>query len=83
MDTDTLVNLTEKKFTVEGDRYCTLVMQMNKVEKKTGGTYRDQYYQIIMDGLVEGKNPEYDDVVIYMEPTGEETFKEALKNLNI
>jgi hypothetical protein len=73
---------TEKMFTIEGDRYCTLVNTMNQLEMKTGGIWRDEYYQIIKDGLVEGLLPEYDDVYIFMEPTGQEVFKSDLQALS-
>jgi hypothetical protein len=74
--------LTEKAFTIEGDRYCTLVNTMNQLEMKTGGIYRDEYYQIIKDALTEGLLPEYDDVYIFMEPTGQEVFKSDLLALS-
>lgn len=73
---------TEKTFTIEGDRYASLVCTMNQLEMKTGGIYRDEYYQIIKDGLVEGLLPEYDDVYIFMEPTGQEIFKTDLLALS-
>jgi hypothetical protein len=72
----------EKMFTIEGDRYCTLVNTMNQLELKTGGIWRDEYYQIIKDALYEGLLPEYDDVYIFMEPTGQEVFKSDLLALS-
>jgi hypothetical protein len=72
----------EKVFTIEGDRYCTLVNTMNQLEMKTGGIYRDEYYQIIKDALIEGLLPEYDDVYLFMEPTGQEVFKSDLLALS-
>ena len=74
--------LSEKAFTIEGDRYCTLVATMNQIEQKTGGVYRQEYYQIILDGLQEAILPEYDDVFLFMEPTGQEDFKSALVAIN-
>jgi hypothetical protein len=74
---------TTKSFTISGDRYCTLVMQMNKIEGKTGGIYRDEYYGIIKDGLAEAMLPEYDDVMVFMEPTGQEVFKSQLHDISI
>lgn len=73
---------TSKSFTITGDRYCTLVMQMNKIEGKTGGIYRDEYYNIIKDGLAEAMLPEYDDVMVFIEPTGQETFKSQLSDIS-
>lgn len=72
---------TEKNFSIEGDRYCTLVMQTNLVENKVGGTWRPEYEAIIREGLTEALLPEYDDVQIFMEPTGQETFKKDLATL--
>jgi len=61
--------------------YCTLVMEMNLLEKKTGGVWRSEYRQIIEDGLYEARNVEYDDVYLFMEPTGQEAFKTILPTI--
>jgi hypothetical protein len=74
--------LTEKNFTIEGDRFASLVVEYNKQQQKTGGIWDDMWYQIILDGLLEGMLPEYDDVYIYMEPTGQEVFKSQLAALS-
>jgi hypothetical protein len=74
--------LTEKNFTIEGDRFASLVVEYNMQQQKTGGVWDDMWYQIIMDGLLEGMLPEYDDVYIYMEPTGQEVFKTQLAALS-
>jgi len=81
MDKDGTI-MTEKVFTIEGDRFCTLVMMMNLVEQKLGGTWRDEYYQIVKDGLTEAALPEYDDAYIFMELTGQEIFKSDLANIS-
>jgi len=75
-------SISERNFTIEGDRYCTLVMTMNLLEQKTGGIWRQEYFQIIKDGIMEGMLPEYDDVMIYMEPTGQEFYKTDLADLS-
>jgi len=62
------------QFTIEGDRYAEFVMNMNLVEKKTGGIWRSEWYNIIRDGLKEALNPDYDDAYVFMEPTGQHTF---------
>lgn len=72
---------TETKFYVEGDRYCTLVMQQNLVLGKLGGDWNDNYKQIIADGLEEATLGEYDDAFLFVEPTGQECFKPALAKI--
>jgi len=74
--------LTERNFTIEGDRYATLVSTMNVLEQKTGGIWRDEWINIIREGLQEATNTEYDDAYIFMEPTGQEVFKTDLANIN-
>jgi len=81
MDKDGSI-MTERNFTIEGDRFTTLVMTMNLLEQKTGGIWRNEYSSIIEDGLLEATLPEYDDVMLFMEPTGQEQFKPALANIN-
>ena len=66
--------ITNVQFTIEGDRYAELVMNMNLVEKKTGGIWRAEWYNIIRDGLKEALNPDYDDAYIFMEPTGQDAY---------
>jgi len=73
---------TERIFTIEGDRWCTLVMTMNLLEQRVGGAWNEFYYQIIKDGLTEALLPEYDDVYIFMEPTGQGIFKSDLLAIN-
>jgi hypothetical protein len=72
----------ERTFQIVGDRYVTLINLMNQMELRTGGIWRDEYYEIIRDALHEGLLPEYDDVYIYMEPTGQEIFKSDLLALS-
>jgi len=81
MDNNKFTNLTVKKFTLEGDRYACLVMEMNKQLKKNGGEWLPQYADIIHAGLTEGMLPDYDDVQVYMEPTGQEDFRDDLVKL--
>jgi hypothetical protein len=66
--------ITNVQFKVEGDRYAELVMNMNLVERKTGGIWRPEWYNVIRDGLKEALNPDYDDAYIFMEPTGQDTY---------
>lgn len=73
---------TEKKFYIEGDRYTTLVMQSNKVMRKMGGIWNDNYKQIIIDGLTEATLGEYDDAWIFVECTGQEVFKPYIAKIS-
>lgn len=73
---------TVKKFTIEGDRYCTMVMQSNLAMKKQGGIWTDAYKQIIIDGLTEATLGEYDDAWIFVECTGREDFKPYLAKIS-
>lgn len=68
-------------FSVVGQRYANKVMRDNLAEGKNGGVWRDDYAQIIKDGLVEANNLIYDDALVFMEPTGEEQFKAQLAAL--
>jgi hypothetical protein len=72
---------SERNVKLEGDRYATFVQKLNLLERKIGCAWRDEWYQIIMDGIQEGSKDEYDDVYIYAEPTGQETFKTKLLTL--
>jgi len=75
----------EKVFTIEGSRYCSLLVMMNKLENKVGGVWRDAFEPIIREGLEEATLPEYDDVYVFMEPTGQESLKKdlaAISNAN-
>jgi hypothetical protein len=74
--------IMERNFQIVGDRFTTLVMTMNQLEQKTGGIWRPEYYNIILEGLQEATLPEYDDVMVFMEPTGQEVFKTDLANIN-
>lgn len=73
---------TEKKFYIEGDRYCTLVMQSNLALRRAGGIWNDNYRQIIIDGLTEATLGEYDDAWIFFECTGQEVFKPYLAQIS-
>ena len=74
--------INERSFNIEGSRYASLVMTMNLVQQRTGGIWRPEWTSIIRDGLIEARLPEYDDAYIFMEPTGQETFKTDLRNIS-
>ena len=73
---------TEKKFFIEGDRYTTLVMQSNLVQRKAGGIWNENYKQIIIDSLTEATLGEYDDAWIFVECTGQEVFKPYIAKIS-
>lgn len=72
----------EKKFYIEGDRYCTMVMQQNLAMRKAGGAWNEGYKQIIIDALTEAKLGEYDDAYMFVECTGQECFKPYLADIS-
>lgn len=73
---------TVKKFYIEGDRYCTMVMQSNLLQRKAGGIWNEGYKQIIIDGLTEATMGEYDDAWIFVECTGQEVFKPYIAKIS-
>jgi hypothetical protein len=64
-----------------GDRYADYVCQQNVVLGIPGGSWNDGYYAIIEEALNEALKPTYDDVYIFMEPTGQEIYKDNLASL--
>ena len=68
---------------LKGSRFCTYVNNLNIKEGKLGSAWRDEYYQIIKDGLIEAQSPLYEDALIFMEPTGYEEFKPDLMSLRV
>lgn len=68
---------------ITGQRYCTYVNELNQKDGILGSAWRDEYYQIIKDGIIEAQNPEYEDALIFMEPTGYEDFKSLLMSLRV
>ena len=62
-------------FDIEGDRWATIVQIMNLAERKLGCAWRDEWYEIVLHGLREALNPEYDDAWLFMECTGQDIFK--------
>ena len=68
---------------IKGQRYCTKVNRDNQENGSLGSTWVDGYYQIIKDGLIEAQNPDYDDALVFMEPTGYEDYKSLLMSLRV
>jgi hypothetical protein len=75
--------INQMSFQIEGDRYCTFVMQRNLLMRRTGGTWTNDYYGIISDGLNEFLNPDYDDMYVCMEPTGQNLIATQLATIRV
>jgi hypothetical protein len=68
---------------LKGQRYCTYVNEKNQKDGVLGSAWRDEYYQIVKDGLIEAQNPIYDDALVFMELTGYEDYKSLLMSLRV
>ena len=68
---------------LKGQRYCTYVNKQNQENGILGSAWCDGYYQIIKDGLIEAQSPDYDDALVFMEPTGYEDYKSLLMSLRV
>ena len=73
---------SKKIFTIEGDRYISLVMEKNLKLGKLGGDWDASYLPIMKEALEEAKMDIYDDAWLFMEPTGREELKDALADIN-
>ncbi|MCF0126201.1 MAG: hypothetical protein HUJ68_10705 [Clostridia bacterium] len=73
---------SQKVFTIEGDRYISLVMQKNLAQGKLGGDWDASYLPIMAEALEEATMDIYDDAYLFMEPTGREELKEALAKIS-
>ncbi|MBR6612836.1 MAG: hypothetical protein IKK93_11475 [Campylobacter sp.] len=73
---------TQKIFTIEGDRYISLIMEKNLKLGKLGGDWDASYLPIMQEALEEAKMGIYDDAYLFMEPTGREELKDALAAIN-
>lgn len=68
---------------LKGQRYCTYVNEKNQKDGVLGSAWRNEYYQIVKDGLIEAQNPVYDDALVFMELTGHEDYKSLLMSLRV
>lgn len=57
---------------LKGQRYCTYVVEKNISEGTTGGSWRDEFQMIVKQGWTEAFDSQYDDVYVFMDPTGQE-----------
>ena len=69
--TDTTVPTT-KTVKLKGQRFVTNVVNANIKDGTTGGSWRDEFQSVVKQGWTEAFDSQYDDVYIFMDPTGEE-----------
>lgn len=69
--TDTLVPATYT-LKLKGQRYVTYAVEQNIKDGTTGGSWRDEFQMVVKQGWTEAFDSQYDDVFIFMDPTGEE-----------
>ena len=68
---DTLVPATYT-LQLKGQRYVTHAVEQNISDGTTGGSWRDEFQMVVKQGWTEAFDSQYDDVFIFMDPTGEE-----------
>ena len=69
--TSTLVPTTYD-LKLKGQRYVTHAVEQNIKDGTTGGSWRDEFQMVVKQGWTEAFDSQYDDVYIFMDPTGEE-----------
>ena len=69
--TNTLVPTTFD-LKLKGQRYVTYAVEQNIKDGTTGGSWRDEFQMVVKQGWTEAFDSQYDDVYIFMDPTGEE-----------
>ena len=69
--TNTLVPTTYD-VKLKGQRYVTYAVEQNIKDGTTGGSWRDEFQMVVKQGWTEAFDSQYDDVYIFMDPTGEE-----------
>lgn len=69
--TNTLVPTTYD-LKLKGQRYVTHAVEQNIKDGTTGGSWRDEFQMVVKQGWTEAFDSQYDDVYIFMDPTGEE-----------
>ena len=57
---------------LKGQRYVTYAVEQNINDGTTGGSWRDEFQMVVKQGWTEAFDSQYDDVFIFMDPTGEE-----------
>lgn len=57
---------------LKGQRYVAYAVEQNIKDGATGGSWRDEFQMVVKQGWTEAFDSQYDDVFIFMDPTGEE-----------
>lgn len=57
---------------LKGQRYVTHIVEQNVKEGTVGGSWRDEFTGIIKQAWTEAFDSQYDDVYVFMDPTGQE-----------
>lgn len=60
------------KLKLKGQRYATYAVEKNLAEGTVGGSWRDEFMMIVKQGWTEAFDAQYDDVYVFMDPTGQE-----------
>ena len=63
---------TSYKLTLKGQRYVTHIVEKNIAAGTTGGSWRKEFMSIVKQGWNEAYDTNYDDVYVFMDPTGQE-----------
>lgn len=63
---------SSKELTLKGQRYVTHIVEKNIKEGTTGGAWRDEFWTVVQQGWNEASDTNYDDVYVFMDPTGQE-----------
>ena len=61
------------KLKLRGQRYVTYAVEKNVAEGTTGGSWRDEFAMVVKQGWTEAFDSQYDDVYVFMDPTGQES----------
>lgn len=57
---------------LKGQRYVTHAVEQNIKDGTTGGSWRDEFTSVIKSAWDEAFDSQYDDVYVFMDPTGQE-----------
>lgn len=66
---------------LKGQRYVTHIVEKNIKDGTVGGSWRDEFWQILQQGWNEAYDTNYDDVFVFMDPTGQEKVKTIQSSL--
>jgi hypothetical protein len=72
---------TPQTYALNGSRYVTSIVANNIKKGTVGGAWRNEFYDIINQGLIKASETRFDEVYVLMEPTGQELFKASLASL--